>query len=531
MRTTTYDEPVVPAVTNASASTGPQLPGASSSDTASTARGHDHTAHPALAALAADVDALVAHLDEVDGWTAVDGLLAIEALVGRLTGISARLLARVEADGLWATAGGRSITDWLAVSAGLSHSRARERVDLSRALRHHLPAIAEEVLAGRVPVAQAQTLAKYATNTEARQAALAAPAGECGEEFLLAHAKEQTADGFRRLVCRWAAAADPEADERGYREASEREFLALSPTTGGMHLTGFLTTEHGAVVGTALEAVMVPPAPDDARTTQQRRAQALVDVAKLTLEHGLVGTAAAVRPHLSVVVDYGTLHRALAGTGLTAGPNGDDDRTRDTNAGHGVAFGFGDGLGRGIASGLGRQDASGFGDENGHGRLNGPECTVGTIAGPGSGLFRLEPVADVERFAVAEIVGVGPIPASVLARLACDGELSRLVFGPDSQVINAGRAERVFTGPRRRAIIARDHTCRYPGCNAPPALGEIHHIEHWARDHGDTDINAGVLLCWYHHDLVHIRHIEIRRSPTGGWTFINRHGEEIRAGC
>ena len=79
-----------------------------------------------------------------------------------------------------------------------------------------------------------------------------------------------------------------------------------------------------------------------------------------------------------------------------------------------------------------------------------------------------------------------------------------------------------------RAIIARDQTCRYPGCNAPPSLGELHHLDWWARDGGETDINSGILLCWHHHDLVHRLRIEIRRSPTGGWLFLTRHGEAIR---
>ncbi|MDM7831827.1 HNH endonuclease signature motif containing protein [Cellulomonas edaphi] len=129
----------------------------------------------------------------------------------------------------------------------------------------------------------------------------------------------------------------------------------------------------------------------------------------------------------------------------------------------------------------------------------------------------------MERFAVAQILGAGTVPASVLARLACDSELTRVVFGARSQVIDVGRAERTFTGPRRRAVIARDQTCRYPTCTAPPALGEVHHVEHWARG-GSTDANTGILLCRYHHDVVHRSRIEIGRSPTGGWTFTARDG-------
>lgn len=450
----------------------------------------DRSSHPVVATLGACVDAFVGSLDEIEGWAALDTLVAVEGLIGRLSGVGARLLARVEADGLWALGGGRSVTDWLAVSAGLPYARARDRVQLSRALRDHLPATAEAVLTGQVPLAHAQALATYAVDTEPRQRAMSGPVEACGEGFLLARATEQTADAYRRLVRRWAAATDPDADERGYREACDREFLALSATTGGVHLVGFLTTEHGAAVGTMLDAVTTVPAPGDVRTAQQRRATALVDASRLVLDHGLAGTGAAVRPHLTVAVDFDTLRRAVEGRPVD-----------------------------GVGVGLDRRpvDRAGTAFVRPEGRAPGPDCLV-----------RLTPVADVERFAVGEVVGTGPIPVSVLARLACDSEISRIVFGPDPQVINVGRAERIFSGPRRRAIIARDQTCRYPGCNAPPSLGELHHLDWWARDGGETDINAGILLCWHHHDLVHRLRIEIRRSPTGGWLFLTRHGEAIR---
>ncbi len=68
-----------------------------------------------------------------------------------------------------------------------------------------------------------------------------------------------------------------------------------------------------------------------------------------------------------------------------------------------------------------------------------------------------------------------PIPRSVLDRIACDSEVTRVVFGPAGQVLDVGRTQRTFTGPRRRALDARDGGCRAPGCNAPPRLCEGHH--------------------------------------------------------
>jgi uncharacterized protein DUF222 len=137
------------------------------------------------------------------------------------------------------------------------------------------------------------------------------------------------------------------------------------------------------------------------------------------------------------------------------------------------------------------------------------------------------PFGDVERFAVAELVGTGPIPDTVLARLACDSQITRVVFGPQSVVLNAGRAERTYSGAKRRAIIARDLQCQFPGCDAPPAMSEVHHVDHWVRDHGETDVHTGVLVCWHHHEVVHSSGIEVVRAKDGRWRFVDRHGRAL----
>ncbi|MBU4213034.1 MAG: HNH endonuclease [Actinobacteria bacterium] len=424
-----------------------------------------------IAALHAAVDALaLAHPS--DGGDAVGLVIALEQQIGRLTAIAAQAVAVVETAHLWDGDGARSVMAWLASVSGLSYPRAKARVELGRAMRDDLPHSREAALLGTVPIERVETLARLATTTDARRAALSGPASACGEPFLLAEAQVLPADSFRRLTQRWAAAADPEADERGYREAAAREFVTLSATTGGVHLAGFLTTEHGASVQTALEAVIGPPAPGDARTSAQRRAQGLADLSRLVLDHGLLGAGSAVRPHLTVVVDVETLRRAIDGRPHAEDPPGE--------AGLGPAA-----------------------------RHPSPGALPDLSVGPAP--------PDSERFAVGEVLGTGPVPASVLARLACDSEMTRVVFGARSQVIDVGRAERTFTGARRRAVIARDQHCQFPGCSVPPALGEVHHVDHWARG-GGTDVNAGILLCWHHHDHVHRAGIEIDRSA-GRWRF------------
>src|SRR5690606_13617487 len=111
-----------------------------------------------------------------------------------------------------------------------------------------------------------------------------------------------------------------------------------------------------------------------------------------------------------------------------------------------------------------------------------------------------------------------PIPPALLARLACESGLSRVVFGPDSTVLDVGREQRIYPAHMVRAIHARDRHCQYPGCDEPPGFGEIHHSLQWYRDHGPTHVDTGILLCWHHHDWVHAHKITIVRAH-GHWYF------------
>ena len=129
----------------------------------------------------------------------------------------------------------------------------------------------------------------------------------------------------------------------------------------------------------------------------------------------------------------------------------------------------------------------------------------------------------------AELSDGSPIPPSTLARLICDGELTRIVFSADGAVLDVGRARRTYSGQQRLAVISRDRSCRYPGCGAPPVLGEVHHVTSWASG-GRTSVANGVLLCWFHHALVHRRGVRIARVHNG-WQFRRNEGTVIDDGC
>lgn len=94
------------------------------------------------------------------------------------------------------------------------------------------------------------------------------------------------------------------------------------------------------------------------------------------------------------------------------------------------------------------------------------------------------------------------VPVHVAARILCDGLVHAIVQDADGEPIRLGRRRRLFSKPQRRAIIARDHHCRAPGCTAPPGWCETHHVRRWA-DGGPTDVDIGILLCQFHHTEVH----------------------------
>ncbi|MDQ0028310.1 HNH endonuclease signature motif containing protein [Arthrobacter bambusae] len=96
----------------------------------------------------------------------------------------------------------------------------------------------------------------------------------------------------------------------------------------------------------------------------------------------------------------------------------------------------------------------------------------------------------------------GPVPAAALRKLACDADIIPVVLGGEGQVLDIGRASRIFPPHIRKAITARDKGCAFPGCTIPAPWCEAHHIEYWSRG-GATSTGNGTLLCSPHHHLIH----------------------------
>ncbi|MCD2194820.1 HNH endonuclease [Actinomycetospora endophytica] len=87
-------------------------------------------------------------------------------------------------------------------------------------------------------------------------------------------------------------------------------------------------------------------------------------------------------------------------------------------------------------------------------------------------------------------------------RLACDAELIPLVLGSGSEVLDLGRKKRIANPALRRAVTHRDRHCAHPGCRRRARRCQVHHILHWI-DGGESNPDNCVLLCGYHHTLIH----------------------------
>jgi hypothetical protein len=96
------------------------------------------------------------------------------------------------------------------------------------------------------------------------------------------------------------------------------------------------------------------------------------------------------------------------------------------------------------------------------------------------------------------------VDVDTLRMIACDCSLTRIVIGPDSEVLDVGRKTRVWSLAQRRAIIARDRHCQGPGCRAKPRHCDIHHKDHWA-DGGTTRVDKGKLYCRPCHIQEHLK--------------------------
>jgi Domain of unknown function (DUF222) len=313
-----------------------------------------------------------------------EDLVELRRAVDRLEAEFARRLAIFDRRQGCRLEGAITTTNWLRHRCKLSTTAAADRVAMARHLAE-LPQTAAAFAQGEVGYEHARVITRAAESIGDELMR--------GAEHILVEAAAQlhpqqlqiAADHLRHYL----------APERMLKEASdahERRALFISPLLDGLYrVDGHLDREGGACLLAALQALLPPPAPDDARTPAQRRADALVELARQRME------AAGGRPHVSLIVRSETL--------------------------------------------------------------------AGQAPAPGTELGR-----------------EGVVPSDTALRIACDASLSVVTVDGHDRLLSVDRATRTVPPSLRRALVARDHGCRFPGCDRPPEWTDGHHLRH--RAHG-----------------------------------------------
>jgi hypothetical protein len=116
------------------------------------------------------------------------------------------------------------------------------------------------------------------------------------------------------------------------------------------------------------------------------------------------------------------------------------------------------------------------------------------------------------------------VSAETFRRIACDCGVVA-ASGDDPAAMSVGRRTRAIPPAIRRALQLRDHGCCFPGCTHTRFL-HGHHLRHWLHG-GETSLANLLLLCPFHHHLVHEGGWTIDRDADGNWRFVAPTGKGI----
>jgi len=126
-----------------------------------------------------------------------------------------------------------------------------------------------------------------------------------------------------------------------------------------------------------------------------------------------------------------------------------------------------------------------------------------------------------------QLAGYGAIPASVARELAADGKWKRFITDPQTgNLLDYGRQS--YEPPQALIdfLIARDRTCRFPGCRRSAALSDLDHAQSWESGGQTSPENLGA-LCRRHHRLKTHNGWKVDSHADGSCTWTSPLGKEF----
>jgi Domain of unknown function (DUF222)/HNH endonuclease len=255
----------------------------------------------------------------------------IETWSRRLYAIALSVTGELDSRGVATARGATSTAALLRQLLRISPGQARRRLADARGVCPTV-ALTGEVLAPTLPAAATalesgaisdQHLQVIRQTVEQLPPAVEATVRAAVETRLVDDATRLDPTQLVKLAHRVRAHLDPDGTLRDEQHAVARRELSFTPDLDGTTLIrGRLDAEAAVVVQTALAPLAAPLPTDphgvrDHRTPARRRADALVQAARLLLDAGALPTQGGQRPHLAVTITLADL-RTGASTGTTA---------------------------------------------------------------------------------------------------------------------------------------------------------------------------------------------------------------------
>ncbi|MDQ6692090.1 MAG: HNH endonuclease [Candidatus Dormibacteraeota bacterium] len=226
-------------------------------------------------------------------------IVELSLLMDRLEGERARRVALFRERRGFLEDGAFSIVAWLRWKCRMRTSRAQALEEMATRLVE-LPATASALVGGEISIDHARVIT-------ACSAAVGTDAMATGEPILLEAARELDPCMLSIAAAHFRHAVDPEGALLDANKAYESRKVWLSKLGNMYRLDGQLDAEGGAYLQTALNALMGVPQAGDNRSAAQRRADALVELARRKLNSGELSQFGGQKPHLSLLVRAETL--------------------------------------------------------------------------------------------------------------------------------------------------------------------------------------------------------------------------------
>jgi hypothetical protein len=483
------------------------------------------TAADALSAVSAGLAWLGdADLTQLTGDEQAACLHALGRAESQALAAKSRVLAVFDAGRGFEADGARSSRSWLRARTRVTGQAAAGSVAWMRRLTAH-PQTAAALAAGEISPSWARHVCDWTGG-------LPAEVGADAEQVLLA-AAQGVADlgdlaGLAEEIHRRAARPDTDGDDDGFAERSLRldEYFK-----GNGQLAGNLSQRCTAALRAVFESLAGRTGPEDTRTLDQRRHDALEEALERLLAARLVPGRGGQPSVIQLNMDLGQLlgldgaGQAVAdwaGYGATAPPGADCDATIvPVVTGH-----LDPGLLEQLAAALLRP-----------GTVPGTGAAGAGVTGPGSGGAAWEPALASGRLSTPAQKGrmsytPAPEPGTAARELILT-RATRLLAGPHglasylrrsltsgpagvvSLPLDIGIPTEIIPPHLRRAVVLRDKHCAFPGCHRPPAGCHVHHVQPRSQG-GVTSLQNCILLCPFHHLIaVHRWHWSIRLNPDG----------------